>query len=162
MKLNKAHPNELYQWWVVASLALQAHAAAVQARLAHPAAADTTSSSSQQSAAAAVAGGAGAGLASDKLLALAEAMAGRLLGKAPAQGGQHSWESAMLYLGLLQAQVGAAAASMYPHGVSAHSMCLRVGLREGYFTRTQQRLQLYWWPGLQHVPSAAYDQVSCT
>lgn len=103
MKLNKLHPNELYQWWVVASLALQAHAAAVQARLA-PAAAGSTSSSSQVL----PAGGGGAGLGADKLLALAEAMAGRLLGKAPAQGGQHSWESVMMYLGLLQAQVGEA------------------------------------------------------
>jgi hypothetical protein len=32
-------------------------------------------------------------------------MAGRLLGKPPANGGQHSWESVMMYLGLLQAQV---------------------------------------------------------
>lgn len=97
MKLNKLHPSELYQWWVVASLALQAHAAAVQARLAP----STSSSDAQPPAAAAAAGGSGAGLGADKLLALAEAMAGRLLGK----GGQHSWESVMMYLGLLQAQV---------------------------------------------------------
>jgi hypothetical protein len=107
VKLNKLHPNELYQWWVVASLALQAHTAAVQARLEPPAPAST--SNGQSSAAAApAAGGSGAGLGADKLLALAEAMAGRLLNKAPAQGGQHSWESVMMYLGLLQAQVGKA------------------------------------------------------
>lgn len=111
MKLNKSHPNELYQWWVVASLALQAHAAAVQVRLA-PAPADSTGSSSgsSQPAGMAAAAAAGAGLGADKLLALAEAMAGRLLAKPPAQGGQHSWESVMMYLGLLQAQVRTAAA----------------------------------------------------
>jgi hypothetical protein len=100
MKLNKLHPSELYQWWVVASLALQAHTAAVQARLSTPAvtAASTTSSGSSGQPASAAA----AGLGADKLLALAEAMAGRLLAK----GGPHSWESVMMYLGLLQAQVG--------------------------------------------------------
>ena len=99
MKLNKLHPSELYQWWVVASLALQAHTAAVQARLSAPAATAASSSSSGSSGQPPAA--AAAGLGADKLLALAEAMAGRLLAK----GGPHSWESVMMYLGLLQAQV---------------------------------------------------------
>lgn len=116
MKLNKLRPSELYQWWVVSSLALQAHAAAVQARLQTPAnsspAADasggsngTSSGNSSSSSGQAPPPSAAAALGADKLLALAEAMAGRLLSKAPAQGGHHSWESVMLYLGLLQAQV---------------------------------------------------------
>jgi tetratricopeptide (TPR) repeat protein len=101
MRLNKARPSELYQWWVVTSLALQAHQAAAAAQLAQPPAGDTASNGQQQQPAAAAAGG----LSPDKLLQLAEAMAGRLLSKAPAQGGQqHSWEAVMLYLGLLQAQ----------------------------------------------------------
>jgi len=109
MKLNKSHPKELYQWWVIASLALQAHAAAVQARLATDA--DTMAAKSSSSSGGGgckqgpAAGSSSAGLAADKLLALAEAMAGRLLSKAPAQGAHHSWESVMMYLGLLQAQV---------------------------------------------------------
>lgn len=127
MKLNKSHPNELYQWWVVASLALQAHAAAVQARLA-PAPADSTgstgSSSSQPAGLAAAAAAAGAGLGADKLLALAEAMAGRLLAKPPAQGGQHSWESVMMYLGLLQAQVSSS--SMVSTGTLLAGPAVRV------------------------------------
>jgi hypothetical protein len=105
MKLNKLHPSELYQWWVVASLALQAHTAAVQARLSAPAATAASSSSSSSSSSSGSSGqppaAAAAGLGADKLLALAEAMAGRLLAK----GGPHSWESVMMYLGLLQAQV---------------------------------------------------------
>lgn len=111
MKLNKSHPNELYQWWVVASLALQAHAAAVQARLAPAPADSATGSSGDSSQPLGLSAAAGAGLGADKLLALAEAMAGRLLAKPPAQGGQHSWESVMTYLGLLQAQVSTAAGS---------------------------------------------------
>lgn len=102
MKLNKLHPSELYQWWVVASLALQAHTAAVQARLCTPAGtAASASSSGSSSSSGQPPAAAAAGLGADKLLALAEAMAGRLLAK----GGPHSWESVMMYLGLLQAQV---------------------------------------------------------
>lgn len=104
MKLNKLHPSELYQWWVVASLALQAHTAAVQARLSTPAgtaASASSSGSSSSSSSGQPPAAAAAGLGADKLLALAEAMAGRLLAK----GGPHSWESVMMYLGLLQAQV---------------------------------------------------------
>lgn len=102
MKLNKLHPSELYQWWVVASLALQAHTAAVQARLSTPAGtAASASSSGSSSSSGQPPAAAAAGLGADKLLALAEAMAGRLLAK----GGPHSWEPVMMYLGLLQAQV---------------------------------------------------------
>ena len=36
MKLNKQHPSEQYQWWVVTTIALQAHAAAAQANLEEP------------------------------------------------------------------------------------------------------------------------------
>jgi hypothetical protein len=98
MKLNKQHPSEHYQWWVVTTIALQAHAAAAQAQLQQPNANGT----------AAAAGGAAAGLGADKLLQLAEAMAARLLSKQQGGGGAASlpsWEAVMLYLGLLQAQV---------------------------------------------------------
>lgn len=119
MKLNKSHPNELYQWWVIASLALQAHVAAVQARLATGADTTATTSSSNSGGGGSeqgpASGSSSAGLAADKLLALAEAMAGRLLSKAPAQGGHHSWESVMMYLGLLQAQVRPAQHSTAQH-----------------------------------------------
>jgi hypothetical protein len=104
MRLSKQHPGERYQWWVVTTLALQAHEANVCAQLARPAASpphgDTNgaacSTDSQPP----------AGLGADKLLQLAEAMAGRLLAKPPASGQQHhSWEEVMMFLGLLQAQV---------------------------------------------------------
>lgn len=102
MKLKKQHPSEQYQWWVVCSLALQAHSAAAQAQLA-AAQGHSTANGAQQATAPA------AGLGADKLLQLAEAMAARLLSKqqAGAAGATGpSWEAVMLYLGLLQAQVG--------------------------------------------------------
>eukprot|EP00878_Enallax_costatus_P012918 GHUV01013490.1.p1 GENE.GHUV01013490.1~~GHUV01013490.1.p1 ORF type:complete len:462 (+),score=166.78 GHUV01013490.1:239-1624(+) len=104
MKLNKTHPNELYQWWVITSLALQAHEAAANAAVAAnhsterrgtPAAGGGTSNGGATAA--------GGGLGADKLLQLAEAMAGRLLSKHTGCC-PPSWECAMLYLGLLQAQ----------------------------------------------------------
>jgi hypothetical protein len=112
MKLNKQHPSEQYQWWVVTTIALQAHAAAAQAQLQQSAA--TPDANGTAAAAAAAAAGAGAGLGADKLLQLAEAMAARLLSKQQGGGGaaaagksSASWEAVMLYLGFLQAQVRA-------------------------------------------------------
>eukprot|EP00879_Flechtneria_rotunda_P031357 GHRR01034248.1.p1 GENE.GHRR01034248.1~~GHRR01034248.1.p1 ORF type:complete len:433 (+),score=157.77 GHRR01034248.1:1526-2824(+) len=107
VKLNKLRPSEQYQWWMVDSMALQVHAAAAKAALAHTgqdnhsagsiAAPNSTSSGSGSAG--------GSGLATGQLLQLAEGMAGRLLSK-QLQGGQQgpTWEEVMLYLGLLQAQ----------------------------------------------------------
>lgn len=123
MKLNKTHPNELYQWWVITSLALQAHEAAVKASLAASASSQALATTQTLSGASitpgkAVPGSASpaaggptltpvpGGLGAHQLLQLTEAMAGRLLSK---HSGccPPSWECAMLYLGLLQAQVRA-------------------------------------------------------
>lgn len=100
MKLNKLHPNELYQWWVITTLALQCHEAAATAA---SGGADSTSSDSK--AEGAVTAAPAAGMGADKLLQLAEAMAARLLSKHTGCC-PPSWESVMMYLGLLQAQVG--------------------------------------------------------
>jgi hypothetical protein len=118
MKLNKQHPSEQYQWWVVTALALQAHTAAAQAQLQQQQTPAAGADANGTPAAAAAAAAAGAGLGADKLLQLAEAMAARLLSKQQGAGaaggaaggaaaGVASWEAVMLYLGLLQAQVRA-------------------------------------------------------
>jgi hypothetical protein len=115
IKLNKQHPSELYQWWIVDSLALQAHAAATASHFsamkqaaAEAAAAEQHSGSSSSSSKARGSGtaassrAADAGLGVSQLLQLAEGMAARLLAKSDKH---NSWDAVMLYLGLLQAQV---------------------------------------------------------
>lgn len=103
LKLQKAFPSERHQWWIVDSIALQAHAAADADAVAAAAAGDGDAAA----AAAAVAGtGAAAGgvsLGADRLLQLAESMAGRLV--AQRGGGIQGVEALDLYLGILHAQV---------------------------------------------------------
>lgn len=104
MKLNKLHPSELYQWWVITTLALQVHQTAATTAITACSSSTNGDSKEQGSTATPVVPTAAAGMGADKLLQLAEAMAFRLLSKHTGCC-PPSWESAMMYLALLQAQV---------------------------------------------------------
>lgn len=90
LRCAKQFGGDAYQWWVVDSLVLQAREASAAEAAAAAAAGDGGS-------------GVGGALGGSKLLQLAESMAGRLAARGKELQGR---EAAMLYLGILQAQVG--------------------------------------------------------
>jgi hypothetical protein len=102
LKLQKAFPSERHQWWVVDSIALQAHAAADAQRVA--AAAAAAAASGAAAAGAAPAAAAAGSLGPERLLQLAESMSARLV--AQKGGAIQGVEALDLYLGVLFAQVG--------------------------------------------------------
>ncbi len=120
LKLMKQFPKsaDVFVWWVVDAILLQARAAAKQATTAESGSASQTST--------AAAGAAGPGLGAGKLLQLAEGMMLRQMNKSGAS--PPGREVLMTYLGVLQAQVGEGQAMTSTlRDASKHGMLRRGG-----------------------------------
>ena len=118
LRLQKAFPSERFQWWVVDSIALQAHAAADAAAVA----ANGGGSSGSGGSAAPTAAAPGAAMGAPQLLRLAESMAARLAQQPGREGKLESVEALDLYLGILHAQGRPADALALLDGAAGEAM----------------------------------------